>query len=46
MVWRLVVTKLEMVETVEGVGLNMRAPYSPPDLDSKYTNNEADEVIR
>jgi len=30
MVWRLFVTKLETVETMECVALNMRAPYFYP----------------
>ena len=30
MAWRLFATKLETAETVEGVALNMRAPYFYP----------------
>jgi hypothetical protein len=30
MVWRLFATKLETAETMEGVALNMRAPYFYP----------------
>jgi hypothetical protein len=42
MVWRPFATKLETAETMEGVALNMRAPYFYPtstQISNKYQKN-------
>jgi len=51
MIWRLFATKLETAKTMEGVALNMRAPYFYPpstqigvscdDLDTSWTFPES-----
>jgi hypothetical protein len=40
MVWRPFATKLETMETIEGVALNMRASYFLPNLDSKQRGGD------
>ena len=45
MVWRLFATKLESAETMEGVALNMRAPYFyPTSTQIKYLRQQTGHV--
>jgi hypothetical protein len=46
MVSRLFATKLETAETMEGVALNMRAPYFYPTLTQKKYQNSRKPDIR